>query len=409
MEFLVGTSLKRRISLPLLVLYGLGTTIGAGIYALIGKVAGAAGIYAPLAFVVAALLAGVSAFAFAELVARYPSSAGEARYVREAFRSKALSIATGLMVVLAGSISAAAIANGFAGYFQDFIAVPRILVIAALVVGLGLIAAWGIGESVALAGVMTLIEIGGLILVIWAGLGAPAVQTFDSAELVPPLDAALWTGVLSGGFLAFYAFIGFEDMVNVAEEVKDATRVLPKAIIATLLITLLFYVAITIVAVRTLPVEELAASEAPLAEIYRRGTGASASVIGVIALLAMINGALIQIIMAARVLYGLATQGLLPPALGRVSRTTRTPLTATALITAVILVLAVALPIVPLAQATSALTLAIFAAVNLALWRVKRRDPQPPGIFAVPAWVPVVGFLVSLGFLIAALLHFVAG
>ena len=148
---------------------------------------------------------------------------------------------------------------------------------------------------------------------------------------------------------------------------------------------------------------------APLADIYRRGTGAPATVIGVIALFAMVNGALIQIIMAARVLYGLATQGLLPAALGRASRTTRTPLTATALITAVILVLAVALPIVPLAQATSALTLAIFAAVNLALWRVKRRDPQPPGIFAVPAWVPVAGFLVSLGFLIAALLHFVAG
>ena len=103
------------------------------------------------------------------------------------------------------------------------------------------------------------------------------------------------------------------------------------------------------------------------------------------------------------------TLGLLPAALGRVSRTTRTPLTATALITAVILVLAVALPIVPLAQATSALTLAIFAVVNLALWRVKRRDPQPPGIFAVPAWVPVAGFLVSLGFPIAALPHFVAG
>jgi amino acid transporter len=140
-------TLQRRLSLNIMVLYGLGTTIGAGIYALIGKVAGAAGIYAPLAFVVAALLAGVSAFSFAELVARYPSSAGEARYVREAFRSNSLALAVGVMVVIAGSVSAAAIANGFAGYFETFLAAPRPLVIAVLVVGLGLIAAWGIGQS----------------------------------------------------------------------------------------------------------------------------------------------------------------------------------------------------------------------------------------------------------------------
>jgi len=401
-------TLQRRLSLNMMVLYGLGTTIGAGIYALIGKVAGAAGIYAPLAFVVAALLAGCSAFAFAELVARFPSSAGEARYVREAFRSKSLALAVGMMVVLAGSVSAAAIANGFAGYFETFIAVPRPLVIAVLVVGLGLIAAWGIGESVATAAIMTLIEAGGLILVIWAGAGAPAARPFDIAELVPPLDAALWTGVLAGSFLAFYAFIGFEDMVNVVEEVKDAPRVLPKAIVATLVITLLFYITLAVVAVHALPIEELAASAAPLADIYERGTGSPATVIGIIALVATVNGALIQIIMAARVLYGLAAQGLIPAILARVSRTTRTPLGATALITAIILVLAIALPIVPLAQATSALTLAIFALVNLALWRIKRRDPQPVGIFTVPGWVPIAGCLVSAGFLVAALIHLVA-
>jgi amino acid transporter len=401
-------TLRRRLSLSLMVLYGLGTTIGAGIYALIGKVAGAAGIYAPLAFAIAALLAGCSAFAFAELVARFPSSAGEARYVREAFRSNTLSLAVGVMVVLAGSVSAAVIANGFAGYFEAFFAAPRPLVVATLVVGLGLIAAWGIGESVATAGVMTLIEAGGLVLVIWAGAGAPAARPFDMADLLPPLDAALLTGVLAGSFLAFYAFIGFEDMVNVAEEVKDATRVLPKAIIATLAITLLFYIALAVVAVRVLPIDELAASTAPLSDIYERGTGSPATAIGAIALVATLNGALIQIIMAARVLYGLAAQGRLPAPLARVNRTTRTPLLATALVTAVILVLAIALPIVPLAQATSALTLTIFALVNLALWRIKRRDPRPLGIFTVPGWVPVVGFFVSAGFLVAALLNLVA-
>jgi amino acid transporter len=255
---------------------------------------------------------------------------------------------------------------------------------------------------------MTLIEGAGLVLVIWVGSDAPAARPLDPAELVPPLDAALWAGVLAGSFLAFYAFIGFEDMVNVAEEVKDVTRTLPRAIVLTLAITTLLYVALAVVAVRALPVAELAASEAPLALIYERSTGSAPVAIGAIALIATVNGALIQVIMASRVLYGLAAQGLLPATLGRVNRLTRTPLIATALITALVLVLAIALPITPLAQAASAITLSIFALVNLALWRVKRRDPQPLGILVIPSWVPVFGFLTSAGFLAAAVFHLLA-
>ncbi len=397
--------LRRRLSLPLMVLYGLGTTIGAGIYALVGKVAGAAGIYAPLAFLIASLLAGVSALAFAELSARFPSSAGEARYVREGLNSAALSLGVGLMVVLAGTVSAAAVANGFAGYLQAFVETPRPLAVALLVVVLGLVAAWGIGESVTTVGVMTLVEAGGLILVIWAGSEALTERPLALAELVPPLDAALWGGVLAGSLLAFYAFIGFEDMVNVAEEVKDVTRTLPTAIIVTLVTTLLLYVAVALVAVRALPIEDLAASEAPLALLYERGTQTSPAAIGSIALIATVNGALIQIIMASRVLYGLASQGLLPAALARVNPRTRTPLIATALVCVLMLALGVALPITPLAQASSAITLSVFALVNLALWCVKRRDPRPAGLLVFPSWVPVAGFFVSAGFVAAALLN----
>jgi APA family basic amino acid/polyamine antiporter len=394
-------TLRRVISLPVLVLYGLGTTIGAGIYALIGKTAAVAGVYAPMSFVVAALLAGLSALSFAELSARFPTSAGEARYVREGLRSNALALLVGLMVVASGAVSAAAVSNGFAGYFQDLTGIPQPIGVAGIVVLLGALAAWGIGESVGAAALITVVEIGGLLLIIWAGGGSLVEPAPSLGDFIPPLDAAAWGGVFVASFLAFYAFIGFEDMVNVAEETVDATRTLPLAIVVTILVTLVLYVAVAVVAVRAVPIAELAASDAPLSLLFARAAGWSGVPISLIAVLATINGALIQMVMAARVLYGLANQGQLPKALGRVHPATRTPLLATALVTAVVLALAVPLPIARLAQTTSLIVLTVFAFVNLALWRLKRREPRAPGAPNVPVWVPIAGFVVSAGFVIA--------
>lgn len=393
----------------MMVLYGLGTTIGAGIYALIGKVAGAAGGFAPLSFLVASLLAGLTAFTFAELVARFPSSAGEARYVREGLNSATLSLLVGLMVIVAGIVSSAAIVNGFAGYLGQFVDLPRPISVSAVVILLGLIAAWGIGQSVLLAGLLTLIEVGGLILVIWAGGGALTETPLNIADYIPPLEIAPWSGILAGSFLAFFAFIGFEDMVNVAEEVKEVRRALPIAIILTLFLTLLLYLAVSIVAVRALPLDQLAASDAPLALIYQQRTGSSSAIISAIALLATVNGALVQIIMASRVLYGLAVQGLLPAALARVSPKTQTPMIATALVTGSILTAGVLFHLEGLAETTSVITLAIFTLVNLALWRIKLRGPAPAGLRAVPFFVPVIGFFTSLGFVVMAALRFLTG
>jgi amino acid transporter len=390
-------TLKRSLSLPLITLYGVGTTIGAGIFVLVGKVAGAALIYAPVSFLLAAVLAGFSAFAFAELSARYPQSAGEAVYVYEGLGSRRLALAVGLLVVLAGIVSCATIANGFVGYVQLFLGLPDAIVLVAVVLVLGLIAAWGIAESVILAAVLTLLEIGALILVIWAGRDSLAELPARLPELIPPLAGGAWLGIVSGAVLAFYAFIGFEDMVNVAEEVKDVRRTLPRAIILTLVVTTLLYLALAVVAVLVLPVQELAASEAPVALIYERASGSSAAVVSLIAIVAVLNGALVQVIMAARVLYGLSARAWLPEAFARINPATRTPLVATALVTALILVFALALPLVTLARTTSFVTLVIFAAINLALWRIKGRAPAPPGIGVYPRWVCLCGFLASLG------------
>jgi len=401
--------LKRALGLPLLVLYGLGVTIGAGIFALLGKVAGHAGLLAPFSFLLAALLAAFSAFSFAELASRLPKSAGEALYVREGLGSAVLARLVGLAVAVAGIVSAAAIAKASAGYVAQFVEVGPALTTAFVILALGLLAAWGIRESVGAAALLTLVEIGGLLLVI--GLGLETLGDFPTRLQAAQMswDGALWAGVMAGTFLAFYAFLGFEDMVNVAEEVKGVERTMPLAIGVTLGLTALIYVLLSLVAVSAMAPERLAESGAPLADLYRELSGREPVLITFISIFAILNGALIQIIMASRVLYGLAEQGLLPKLVGRVHARTLTPLPATALVTAIVLVLAVGFPIEGLAAATSSITLLIFACVNFALWRLKGRVPAAPGIYQVPRWAPLAGGFVSLGFLALALASFAFG
>jgi len=388
-------TLARRLDLTLLTLYGLGTTVGAGIYALMGEVAARAGMATPLAFFLAALIATLSALSFAEMGARYPRSAGEAVYVAVAFGSRRLALLIGMLVVAAGCVSAAAIANGFAGYVTALAAWDRTVAIVAVVGLLGAIAAWGILESVAAAALITVIEIGGIVAVLlaaWHGLAdAPPVS-----ELMVPPDAPGITGVLGGALLAFYAFIGFEDMVNVAEEVVDVRRTLPRSIVLTLLITAVLYLALATASVLTVHPDELAASGAPLMLVYERAGGPYPAGLGLIAVLAMVNGALIQVIMASRVLYGLGSAGSLPSWLAAVNRRTRTPLRATASVTAVVLALAVGFRLAPLAEVTSVTTLIVFTAVNAATFRVKRREPAAPGALRLPASLPATAVVLNL-------------
>ena len=392
--------LDRNLSLPLVVLYGLGTTVGAGIYALIGVVSARAGMYAALAFLVASLLAAATALSFAELCARFPRSAGEAEYVQQGLGIPSLAVAVGLLVVMAGSVSSAALANGFVGYFGVFADTGRGLTIVLLTVALGLVAAWGIRFSVAMAGAITLLEIGGLVVVVWAARGSLGDLPERWPELLPPWDPTIWSGIIGAALLAFYAYLGFEDMVNVAEEVRDVRRNLPLAIILTLLVTTLLYIVTAVAAVLAVPPVELSGSDAPLVLVYERASDRSGAFIGVVGVLAMLNGALIQVIMASRVLYGLADRGALPSQLARIHPRTRTPVVATALVTFVIMGLAVGFSLAPLAEATSVITLVIFSLVNLSLWRVKRREPHPLNIQVYPRWVPVLGFLVSSGVLV---------
>ena len=385
-------SLKRTLSLSLITYYGLGTILGAGIYVLVGKVAGSAGVFAPVAFLVAGVIALFTAFSYAELSARYPLCAGEAVYVQEGLGMRPLSILVGGLIVLTGIVSCATLVSGFVGYLDVFIPLPHWLAVTGLVFGLWALASWGIAQSVRAAMVITFIEVGGLLLIIGVSGGSLLTLPERLPELVPPLELDVWHGILLGAFLAFYAFIGFEDMVNVAEEVKDPRHNLPRAILLALGVATLLYLLVALAAVLTLSSEELAQTAAPLARMYTQATGKAPVLISLISLFAVTNGALIQIIMGSRVLYGMSRQGWLPSALGYVSPKTRTPLIATAAIALVVQGLALGVPLVALAKATSFIILIVFALVNLALVRVKLRVPAPEGVRAYPLWIPMAGF-----------------
>lgn len=395
--------LQRRLTIWLVVLYGLGTTIGAGIYALVGEIAGVAGFHAPWSFLVAALLAAFTAVSYAEMSSRYPRAAGSALYVREGFGSVRISTLVGLLVVLAGLTSAAALTNAFVGYLHEFLDVERTSAIVLTILVMGAIAAIGIGESVAVASVITVIEIFGLLLVVGVNYESFATLPHRIGEFLPPVDLQGWGLILSGAMLAFYAFLGFEDMVVVAEEVKDVKRTLPLAIVVTLAVTTVLYLLVMTAAVLAVPPADLAASSTPLALLYEKGTGSPPTLINAIATLAIINGALIQLIMVSRMLYGLASTRQIPIAFAYVYPRTRTPLVATLVATVMMILLALPGTLKALAEATSLVMLAVFALVNLAAWRVKRRMPSPDGISIVPDWVPLLGFLITVAFVVSRL------
>lgn len=396
-------ALNRSIGLVSLVLYGLGITIGAGIYVLVGEAAGRAGGYAPTAFLFAAVVMAFSAGSFAELSGRVPQSAGESAYIQRGFGLPWLTLATGLAIILAAVVAAAAISLGCAGYIGLLVELPQPVLVSAVVLIMGLLAAWGIKESVTFAAALTVLEILGLLAIVAAGFRANPQLLAEIPEAFPSLsDGAAISGIFSASLIAFFAFIGFDDVVNIVEETVDPARVMPWAIGITLCIVTVLYFLVSLVAIDALPLEELAGSSAPIGLLFERLTGWPPLVITLIAIFATMNGVVIQIIMASRVTYGLARGRNLPRILGRVNPVTRTPLLATAIITVTSLFLALFVPLDQLAEWTTQVILSVFVLVNLSLLRIKlRREPVPEGVFTVPLAVPALGavtcFLLVVG------------
>ncbi len=384
--------LKRRIGFGLLTAYGVGVMVGAGIYVLVGAVAAEAGIWAPLSFLLAGVIAAPTALSYSEFSARVPEAAGEAAFVRKGLQSRLLAVLVGLAIVTAGTISAAAVLRGGTGYLMlvlDLDAGWTMVVLGALLTA---VAVFGVMESLALAAVFTVVELCGLTLVIWAGWEAPVSQDWAVA---PPIALA---GVGAAAVLAFFAFIGFEDIVNMAEEVSDPKRTMPKAILASLVLTTVIYTLVTVAAVRAVPLDILGASERPLALVWQAARGGDAKFLSTIAVFAALNGVLAQIVMASRVLFGLGRREKGFALFHHVWPRTGTPVLATCLVGAFVIMGALALDVGLLAEMTSSILLGVFVLVNLALILEKRRTPE--AAFRVPMFVPVIGFVLAGGALI---------
>jgi len=388
------SGLRRSLGLALLVFYGLGIIIGAGVYVAVGDVVEAAGPLAASSFVLAGVIATLTALSYAELGARFPEAAGAAAYVKEAFLSDRFSILTGAVVAIVVLISAATIARGTAGYAQTFIALPDWLIAGVLVIAFTAVACLGVRDSTRMAAIMTIIELAGLGIVIAAGSSSLSNLGNATTNLLP-VDASDWTKVLAGAFVAFFAFTGFENLANMAEEAKNVVRTIPLAILISLGISTTVYVAVALVVLAVVPIEEIVTSPAPLLLVITGEREGISRGFSAVALVAVSNGVLIQILVLARLLYGMARRSLLPGWLSEVSAF-QVPLRATVIAGTLILVSTLVLPFHALLRISTTLTILLFVLVNLALCRLHYLQPAHQLAFKVPVWVPYLAAMSNL-------------
>lgn len=365
------TTLARKISLPLLTFYGLGTILGAGIYVLIGEVTLRAGPYSSFSFITAAIIAAITAYSFARLSSLIPKSAGEAAYAFAAFKIPSVSALVGIAVVTIGTISAATMVKGFAGYFVAVVQIPELVVILSIILFITIFSVWGISQSLLVASCITIIEVLGLLFVIYAVIDLNELKTFKPPEATSILNNS--SVIFYAAFISFYAYIGFEDIVNIAEETINPKKVVPLAIALSLALSTLVYVSLSISCSMFIPSNIFSTSNAPLVSIIEY-KGYDPTLMAIISMVAIINGALVQLIMATRVLYGMAKQKVFITAFKIVSEKTHTPIIATITIALFIALLATSFDLVKLAEITSTITLIVFIIVQASLLFLSNRE-----------------------------------
>lgn len=428
-----GTSLRKSVGPWQVMLYGIGSMLGAGVYALIGKVAGIMGSMVWLAFGVAMIAALLTGFTYACVGSRFPKAAGAAYVTQRAFSIPWLSYVVGISVMMSGLTSMATGSQAIAGNIWEKMSPPAAtaaasstvadplaaktpapapaatntdiplpvkLIAIGLVAMLGLVIFAGIQQSMWLNMLCTVIEVGGLLFIIAVGMKywgsvsytelPPAAVGGDGSSLVLML-------VLQGAVLTFFAFIGFEDILNVSEEVVHPERNVPFGLIGAMLISTVVYMAVAITAVSVIPWQTLAASNAPLMDVAHKAApwfGNIDKVFFGITIFSIGNTALLNYLMGSRLLFGMSRQGLLPAILSRLNLRTRTPQVAILTLFGIVTVLILAGGVQQLAESTVLLLLTVFTLVNVALVVLKLRPGEPRGRFEVPIVVPILGALV---------------
>ena len=407
--------LKRVMGPGLLLLFVVGDILGTGVYALTGQVAGEVGGAAWLPFLLAFLIATITAFSYLELVTKYPQAAGAALYAHKAFGIHFFTFIVAFVVMCSGITSASTASQAFAsnlikGFGLDWGKVGIAAIALLFMAGLAAVNLRGVSESVKLNVGLTIVEITGLLLVIVVGLWA-FTQGGDNLDFSRIImfenegERSTFVAVTAATSLAFFAMVGFEDSVNMAEETKDPVRIFPKVLLSGLTIAGIVYVLVSIIAVALVPIGELTASKTPLVDVVE--AAAPGLPIGTlfpfITMFAVSNTALINMLMASRLIYGMARQHVLPPVLGSVHKTRRTPWVAILFTTTIafglifyVSAFASDSAISVLGGTTSLLLLAVFAMVNIAVLVLRRDVKETGGHFKTPTALPVIGCIASL-------------
>lgn len=388
-------SLRRELGLVEVVIYGVGLILGAGIYAILGEAAGAAGESLPIAFLLAAVISLFTGLSYAELSSRFPKGEGDYVYVREGLQSKLLAEIVAFLRVFVGVVSAAAVALAFSGYLSAFVGVPPIITAIGLVVAASAVNFWGISTSAKLNVIFTLAEVAGLAIIIWIGRGS-----WGNVDVLS-LPSGV-TGVMGAAFLVFFAYVGFGSIVNIAEETEDPTRTIPKAILLSIGITTVLYMLVAVSAVGVVDWQTLGDSASPLALVAQAGAGAmSGSVVGAIALASTGNTVLILLVSTSRLLYGVSKSEYrsFPSVFSRVHPRRRTPHFAVALVGGTTIPFVLLGDLGQVAAIANAALLVVFVIVNGALLKLRFDEPRSKEGFTTPLTVGRLSFTALCGVL----------
>jgi len=392
------SELKRHMGLFSLTLYGVGLTLGAGIYVLIGEAAGFAGNSMWISFVLGAIVAIFAGLSYAELSALFPKAAAEYVFVKNAFKSEFIGFQVGWLTAITSMIVGATVALGFGGYFSQFVDLPIVISAILLLVVLSMVSFIGIKQSAWANTIFALVTIAGLGIIIFLGI------TIDVEEPIDYFDAPHgMTGIILAFVLIFFAFIGFEDMANVAEEVKKPKKTLPRAIILSIIITGVIYILVSLSAVRILNWEELSQSAAPLADIATRGLGSKGGItMSIIALFATASTVLITLVAGARILYGMAKSNSLPSIFAKIHPKTGTPWIAVIGILVTSVAFTLIGDIVIVANIVVFAIVITFAMINLSVILLRYVKPEDQRPFRVPLNIgrfpilPLFGFIITV-------------
>jgi len=380
--------LTRSIGLFEAVAYGVGIILGAGIYVLIGPATGLAGNSVWVSFIIGALISSLTGLSYAELSTMFPKAAAEYIYVKRAFKNDLLAFLTGWLIIFTGIVSISTVALGFGGYFKAIFSFPIFLSALILIIMLSVLNFIGIEKSSKVNILFTAIEVGGLLIVIILGMSKIGTVNYFEAPNI--------SGVFGAAALMFFAYLGFEDIVNIAEETSNPEKNLPRALILSIIVTAIFYVLVGLAVVNLANWQVLSVSQAPLSFAVSTVLGPNGfSIMSYIALFATANTVLITSIVGSRMIYGMAKDNAIPNILSKVHKKTKTPWIAilTIMIFSMLFIFLGDIELV--ANITSLGVFITFALVNLSLIWLRYKKPNLKRPFKVPFSIrkfPVIPF-----------------